>query len=124
MNRAISLWPCFLALSISVGSFGQSARPPAVPLVTHDPYFSVWSMNDKLTEGPTRHWTGTPQPLTGLARIDGMTLRWMGRSPESIPAMKQTGLEITPTRTTYRFEQQGIQLEVSFLSPLLPGDLD
>ncbi len=105
-------------------SFSQSVRVPAVPLITHDPYFSIWSMNDKLTDGPTRHWTGAPQPLTGLVRVDGQVFRWMGRSPQSSPAIQQTGFEITATRTTYHFEEHGIRLDVNFLSPLLPNDLD
>src|SRR5712692_4804389 len=105
-------------------SFSQSVRVPAVPLITHDPYFSIWSMNDRLTDGPTRHWTGASQPLTGLVRVDGQVFRWMGRTPQSSPATRQTGLEITATHTTYHFEEQGIKLDVSFLSPLLPNDLD
>jgi hypothetical protein len=110
--------------SLSFDSFAQSVRVPAVPLLTHDPYFSVWSMNDKLTDGPTRHWTGAVQPLSGLLRIDGKMFRWMGTWPQSIPSIGQTALEVTATRTTYRFEEAGIRLEVAFLSPLLPSDLD
>jgi hypothetical protein len=48
----------------------------------------------------------------------------MGRSPQSSPAIRQTGFEITATRTTYHFEDHGIRLDVNFLSPLLPSDLD
>ena len=105
-------------------SSAQSVRVPAVPLVTHDPYFSLWSMNDTLTDGVTKHWTGARQPLTGLIRIDGQTFRWMGDHPRALPPAKQTGLEITPTRTVYSFEQLGVKLQVTFLSPLLPFDLD
>lgn len=124
MKTLTSFPALILAVLAPAIAHAQAERPPAVPLVAHDPYFSIWSMNDKLTDGPTRHWTGAPQPLTGLIRIDGQTFRWMGDHPDSIPRMPQTALEITPTRSIYRFEQNGIRLEASFLSPLIPSDLD
>ena len=108
----------------STFALAQTFRPPAVPLVTHDPYFSIWSMSDDLNAGPTRHWTGKVQRLTGLVRIDGNVFRWMGDSPRSVAALPQTGLNLTPTRTVYQFAGQGVSLEVNFLSPLLPGDPD
>jgi hypothetical protein len=103
-------------------AIGQGMRPPAVPLVTHDPYFSIWSMNDHLNDGPTRHWTGKVQRLTGLVRIDGNVFRWMGDAPRGTAALPQTSVNVTPTRTVYQFAGHGISLEVNFLSPLLPGD--
>jgi len=105
-------------------AIAQTVRPPAVPLVTHDPYFSIWSMTDDLNAGPTRHWTGKVQRLTGLVRIDGNVFRWMGDAPRSVPALPQTGVTVTPTRTVYQFAGQGVALEVEFLSPLLPNDPD
>jgi hypothetical protein len=120
-----SFFVCVFGLLVSTTVFAQSGmeRDPAVPLITHDPYFSVWSMNDKLTDGPTRHWTGKEQPMAGLMRIDGKTYRFMGRDPEEAPAMQQTGLAITPTQTRYSFEAGGVRATVTFLSPLIPTDL-
>jgi hypothetical protein len=99
-------------------------RPPAVPLVVHNPYFSIWSMNDKLTDGPTRHWTGAAQPLAGLARIDGKAYRYMGADPRETPAMQQVSLAVTPTHTVYVFEAGGVQLTVAFFTPAFPQSLD
>ena len=99
-------------------------RPPAVPLITHTPYFSVWSAADKLTDSETSHWTGSSQPLCGLIRVDGVTARFMGSRPRDLPGAKQISLTVTCTRTIYEFEFNGVGLEVEFLSPLLPDDLD
>lgn len=57
----------------------NSLRAPAYPLLTIDPYTSVWSFCDKLNDEPTRHWTGRNHPLVGAIRVDGETYRFMSR---------------------------------------------
>lgn len=114
-----------LALAGGAATLGAGGlRPPAVPLVAHDPYFSIWSPADRLTDADTVHWTGKPHRLTSLVRIDGKAYRLMGREPASIPALPQSGVELTPTRTTYTFDGAGVRLALTFLTPGLPDDLD
>jgi hypothetical protein len=98
--------------------------PPAAPLVACDPYFSIWSPADKLTDRDTTHWTGKPHPIRSLARIDGNSFRVIGSSPETAPALKQKSLEVLPTRTIYTFEDAGVSLTLTFLTPALPYDID
>jgi hypothetical protein len=99
-------------------------RPPAVPLIVHDPYFSIWSMDDNLAGSPTKHWTGTEQPLNGLARIDGKAYRFMGTQPRNTQALRQTSRTVSPTRTLYEFETGGVHLAVTFLTPVIASDMD
>src|ERR1700730_4586532 len=103
-----------LAAVVLLGTFAlaQTFRPPAVPLVTHDPYFSVWSMADQLTDQWSKHWTGATNAMCGLARIDGKAYRFMAPAQPGLPtdAMKQLGVQVLPTRTIYQFEQAGVHL--------------
>lgn len=99
-------------------------RPPAVPIVTHDPYFSIWSCADRLTDDPTRHWTRAEQALTSLVRIDGKSYRLMGSEPRDTPALPQIGLQLLPTRTIYDFAGPEVHVTLTFTTPALPDDLD
>jgi len=99
-------------------------RPPAAPLVVHDPYFSIWSPADKLTDAETVHWSGKPQPLRCTLQVDGRSFRVMGTQPANVPALPQIGLTVWPTRTIYRFADKQVKLDLTFLTPALPADLD
>ncbi len=97
-------------------------RLPAVPLITCDPYFSLWSNSDRLYESDTMHWTGRRKRVMGIANIDGTEYRFMG--VDKTKPMEQTGLYVTATCSTYCFETAGVELQLDFWTPLLLDDLD
>lgn len=99
-------------------------RPPAVPLITFDPYTSIWSCADRLTDDWPRHWTGTKMALTAMLRIDGVAWRLMG-GPEWCPkAAVQTSLRVHATCTAYVFVCDAIEVTLDFVTPLLADDLE
>ena len=98
-------------------------RPPSTPLVVHDPYFSIWSNADRLTGGPTRHWTGTRQEVAGFVRVDGKSYRYLGDSEDEVPALEETQRTITPTRTIVTLGNSQIELQICFFTPAFAEDM-
>ncbi|MBE5771989.1 MAG: DUF4965 domain-containing protein [Clostridiales bacterium] len=97
-------------------------RLPAFPLITNDPYFSIWSCSDHPSDSVTRHWAGQRKRLNGAVTIDGVSYRFLG--PNDGISMKMEDLTVTPTSTRYLFSAAGISLALCFTSPLLLHDLD
>ena len=99
-------------------------RAPAYPLITIDPYFSIWSPADKLNDTDTVHWTNSPNVISGIAEIDGKEYRLIGaQNSDAIPAMKQVSANCNAFSTTYVFEENGVRLKLIFTSPIIPNDL-
>lgn len=99
----------------------MNMRPPSLPLITVDPFFSVWSPNEVLNETTTVHWTGKPNTFIGIAEIDGVDYRFMGMCPTQ--PMKQTSYDANAFSTIFTFEAAGVKLTAKFTSPLLMDDL-
>ena len=105
---------------------------PAIPLVTCDPNFNIWSMSDNLNDDLPRHWTGFNHPMTGIITVDGNSKIFMGKlehnpnynmHPQSPEKIKQTNISVTPLKSIYTFRDEKIEFEVCFMTPLLPDDL-
>lgn len=154
MKRSL-LFFCALALSCLLHAaapinYQNDLRAPAYPLVTVDPYFSVWSFTDEAYGDMTRHWTGRKQPMLAAVRVDGVTYRLLGnekivtdpmfgRKPHSQPddplyfqqgaevfttPARQTSVNVLPTSTNYEFECGPVKVKMRFVSTLLLDDLD
>jgi hypothetical protein len=101
MINRISLLALFAILCLQLKA--QQLRPPAFPLVTHDPYFSIWSGSDQLNTSPTRHWSGTDQSLVGKITVDGQVYRFMGADQKQyttiLPAADENSYSAVYTET-------------------------
>ena len=100
-------------------------RPPSTPLITVDPYFTVWSPADRLTDAVICHWTGKPNTMVGTACIDGETYRFMGKlhQNDDSPVLTQTAFDFDALSTRYTFAGAGVVLKLTFTTPLLMDDL-
>jgi len=113
--------------AIAVTPSYDPLRPPAIPLVVRSPYLSTWLAADNLPGTWPTFWTGRITAMAGLATIDGTPFLFLGapalpnRNP--FPTMRQISVTTTATKSEFVLQQAGIELVVTFLSPVSPGDL-
>eukprot|EP01119_Soliformovum_irregulare_P002109 TRINITY_DN121_c0_g1_i8.p1 TRINITY_DN121_c0_g1~~TRINITY_DN121_c0_g1_i8.p1 ORF type:complete len:471 (+),score=120.63 TRINITY_DN121_c0_g1_i8:117-1415(+) len=89
-----------------------------------NPYMSVWSMATNLTDSFPQYWPGTIKAFVGMIRIDGASYRFMSTAGDMAPPIQQTSFKVYPTRTIYEFEERGIRLTLTFMTPLLTDDIE
>ncbi len=103
------------AADLYKASRNVALRAPAVPLITSDPYLSIWSPTDALNESSTMHWTGTEHPLLGAIRVDGKTYRFMGKDKLNLETL------VPMTHLQSGALQPRQPNAAIFSSPCLPG---
>lgn len=106
----------------------------AIPLLTVDPFFSIWSMSDNLYDDVTKHWTGRRNPMSAGVYIDGEFYSLMGQrvhdgDRRSAPYrlmghIPQKSVVVKPLSTHYVFENDVVRAKLSFTSPLILDRFD
>lgn len=112
MKRNVLMTAALLVGMICQGQTAAVFRPyrdtklrlPSVPLLVSDPYFSIWSPYDRLSDGSTKHWTDAEKPLSGIVRVDGKSYRFMGEEQRPVletilPMSDEQAWEAQYTRT-------------------------
>ncbi|MEE0945282.1 MAG: DUF4965 domain-containing protein [Acutalibacteraceae bacterium] len=95
---------------------------PAIPLITIDPYFSVWGKKGDLNgANHTMHWTGKNNTILGTVTIDGETYCFIGSKPSQ--PIKQVSIDADALSTYAVYEGAGIRLFVTFTTPVMADSL-
>ncbi len=106
---------------------------PVTPLLTSDPFLSIWSQSENLYDEDTKFIYNSVHPLQGYAEIDGVLYRFMGAGDSSLETTlvgadaqtelaQQTYKTITATQTYYTFTCGAVELTLVFSTPQLVND--
>lgn len=106
----------------ALAMFAPAHRPPAVPLVVHDPYFSIWSFADHPADDWTKHWTGKNQAVCGMVRVGGKPYRWLSPGVRDVERAELLETRVRATTTEYDFRAGDVRFTARFVSPVMPGN--
>ena len=99
MTKISFAWMLLILLTINgfsqtkKSALSNSIRPPAVPLITIDPYTSGWSFADNLYDESVKHWTGKKFPLLGVIKVDNVLFRFMGTEEVELLPVVSTSIQ-------------------------------
>jgi len=96
---------------------------PAYPLWLIDPHFSVWSRRERVNSIAPSFWTGLTRTTYGIIRYNGVSYSFLGDSDDAV-ALTQDSISVSAFSTDCTFSSEEFTLKVSFISPLVPDDLD
>ena len=99
----------------------MNLRAPAVPLITVDPYFTVWSPDTQINVANTEHWSGKSNSIIGTVKIDGEEYLFLGYHRD-IHKIRQISLDIDALSTTAVFADDRIELKAVFTTPVIVDD--
>ncbi|KIY46672.1 DUF1793-domain-containing protein [Fistulina hepatica ATCC 64428] len=127
MISGVSLWLAFVATS-ALAWTSTPFSPASVPLAVRTPYLSAWlaqGTGTALNNAWPTFWTGTNLGWAGFIRVDGTSYSYLGAA--SVPdatyvQAEQLSLEFTATQSVFVFSAGGVNITVSFLSPVEPND--
>lgn len=97
---------------------------PAYPLITIDPFMSIWSSSETLYGKDTQIWHGQRKSIQGAVYLDHIySLCFMGKPDKGDEIIPQISVDVTPLVTTYTFENEILRLTVKFWTPLIIDDI-
>ncbi len=98
-------------------------RAPSIPLITVDPYFTVWSPCEIINYAIPEHWSGNTNSIYGAVEIDGKKYTFFGYH-RNFFKLKQVSLNIDAFSTTAVMENDIVSVEAKFTTPVLLDDLN
>ncbi len=105
----------------------KTFRPSAYPLITADPFFSVWSCADNLYDDCTRSWTELPNPILAGIMVKKNFYSMVAADinfESNKNKINQTDAFVSPLTTTYVFENELARVTLKFTTPLLLEHID
>ncbi|KAH9021481.1 hypothetical protein EDB84DRAFT_1274954 [Lactarius hengduanensis] len=108
------------------GKAQQTLIPFLIPLIVRSPYLSCWGF---AVEGQTNIVTGNfaagdrnTFDLAILVRVDNKTFSFLGYSDLGLIPVNVTSAVVSPTRSMLSAKAGHMQINLTFLNPIEPGD--
>ncbi|VDC04721.1 unnamed protein product [Peniophora sp. CBMAI 1063] len=129
---AACFWTCLALTTLTSAQF----IPDAIPVAARSPYLLTYvptiTGSQNYSEWQIGYSTQT-QALVGFIMVNGTTYAWAGdvnsivaedtslRQKLLIPDLK--GVALTPTRSIFTYQAGPVEVNVTFLSPIEPGNM-